>query len=381
MSDIDDVCVVTQPVSDASESHVRDLLRILGEITTVSLLTANLPADSSIRSCHEVVDIATVGTGTSIVTAAVRFVRNQLRMARVLWRREESIVLFFGAMSYLVPILAAKLSGKTVVLEPRGNVPLTLRLHWEQRVPRPIARLLAGLVWLLEEIGYQISDAIITYTPLMAGELGLDRFESKLYPNGGRYVDIETFYPRVPFEKRDQVIGFLGRLDEEKRVRDLAEVAKSLPDEITFVFAGDGELRGWLERELSAEVEAGSIEITGWIDHAEVPDVLSRFRLLILYSEPTEGLPTVILEALACGTPVLAPPVSGIPDVVHEGETGFLIRGNSNQNVSAKIEEIMKNDELRKISNSGQELIKKEFSFESAVMRYERIFRTLMRDI
>jgi len=102
-------------------------------------------------------------------------------MAQLLWNRGESIVLFYGATSYLIPILVAKLSGKTVVIEPRGDVPLTLRLQWEERIPSPLARLLAGSVRLLERMGYRLADGIVTYTPEMASELGLYRFEDKLY--------------------------------------------------------------------------------------------------------------------------------------------------------------------------------------------------------
>jgi len=377
MARFDDVCVVAQPLSNASASHVRDLLEIISAIATVSLLTANLSDDSSLREDCEVINIATTGTGSSIVVAAARFLRNQLRMAYVLWRREESIVLFFGSTSYLIPILAAKLSGKTVVLEPRGDVPLTLRLHWEQRVPTPIARVLAGSVWCLEEVGYRVADAIITYTPSMAEELGLDRFESKLYPNGARYVDTEQFYPRVAFAEREQVVGFLGRLDEEKRIRELATVAKELPDDITFVFAGDGELREWLERELSAEIESGSVELTGWVDHEEVPEVLSRFELLILPSAPTEGLPTVVLESMACGTPVLATPVSGVPDVVRDEETGFLMDNVNPELIVEDIETILGCGDLKQTSDAGRSLVKTEYSFEGAVERYSVILNRL----
>ncbi len=373
MARLDDVCVVTQPLSSASASHVRDLLDIISAITTVSLLTANLPDDSSLREEYEVINIATTGTGSSIAIAAARFLRNQFRMASVLWQREESIVLFFGSTSYLIPILAAKLSGKTVVLEPRGDVPLTLRLHWEQRVPTPIARMLAGSVWCLEEVGYRLADAIITYTPSMAEELGLDRFESKLYPNGARYIDIEKFCPQVPFKKRENVVGFLGRLDEEKNVRMLATVAKELDDDVIFRFIGDGDLCQELEQELAEEVSAGEVEFTGWVDRKRVPAELSELRLLILPSEPTEGLPTVILESLACGTPVLATPVSGVPDVVREGETGFLINDLDCVELVKIIETNIVCENLSEMSENGRTLVETEYSFEVAVERYRTV--------
>jgi len=370
-----DVLVVTHPLAPASESHVEALLDILDAITSVSLLTANLQSNSDIRKKYEVVDISHRGVGDSIVVAAVRFLINQLMLCWAIQQRREQIVLFFGATSYLLPIAFARLLGRTVVLEPRGNVPLTLRLQWEKRIPDVFARGLAGCVWVLERIGYRLANGIITYTPAMATELGLGRFEKKLYPNGARYIDTETFYPRVPYKERDEVIGFIGRLDEEKNVRVLASVASNLSDDVTFRFIGDGNLRAELKRELASEIESGSVEFAGWVGHDEVPEELSKLQLLVLPSEPTEGLPTVILESMACGTPVLATPVSGIPDVVRDGETGYLLTQSESIEVADRIIEIVRTDNIGQISKNGQRLITQEFSFEEAVDRYRKILR------
>lgn len=371
------VCVVTHPLASAGENATRTLLDILAAITTVSLVTADLPADSSIREDHEVVELTSASAGESIVVAAVRFALNQFRMCRTLRRRDEEVILFFGATSYLLPILFTRLLGKTVVLEPRGDVPLTLRLQWEQRVTAPLARLLAGSVWGLERAGYRLADGIVTYTPSMAAELGLDVYEEKLHPNGARYVDTERFSPETPFEERPRSVAFLGRLDEEKGVRDLAAVAAELSDDVTFRFVGDGDLREWLEAELREEIDDGTVEITGWVDHDEVPTQLNDLRLLVLPSRRTEGLPTVILESLACGTPVYATPVSGVPDVVRAGETGFLMTESDPVAIADRIESILDDETLADCSRAGRELIEEEYSFEAAVERYRLILGNL----
>lgn len=370
------VCVVTYPLGTTATA-TSDLLDILSELTTVSLVTADISEDAEFDQGHEIVEISDAGTGGSIAVAALRFLRNQLRMCRVLWARDEDVAWFFGATSYFLPILFARLIGKTVVLQPRGDVPLTLRLQWEQRIPDTLAHFLSGIVRLLENMGYRLADRIVTYTPAMASELGLDRYENKLYPNGARYVDTERFSPRTPYEERNRVVGYVGRLDEEKGIRTLAEVAKQLPEDVTFVFAGDGELRAWLESELSEEIESGTVEMTGWVNHENVPEVLNRLRLLVLSSHPTEGLPTIILESFACGTPVYATPVSGVPDLVREGETGFLMEDVDSDAIRRKIEEIIHRDDLNKISRNTRELIQTEYTFEAAVGRYQAILKEL----
>lgn len=367
------VCVITQPLSAAGERISLNLLNVLSAITCVSLMTGSVPANSRLRDEYEIIEISKTGTGTNILIAAVRFLTNQIRMGWNIWGREEEMILFFGPTAYLIPILVAKLAGKTVVLQPRGDVPLTLRLQWEQRVPTPVARVLAGSIWLLERIGLRVSDAIITYTPAMAEELNLGVYESKLQTAGARYIDTDRFQPTTPLEERECVVGFLGRIDEEKGIRTLAKVAQSLPQHITFVFAGDGQLSDWLKLELAAQREAGNVEITGWVNNEEVPELLNRLQLLVMPSQPTEGLPTVILESFACGTPVYATPVAGVPDVVRDGETGFWIEELNARKITADIQIILNNSDLIEMSDNCRQVIEQEYSYEAAVARYGAI--------
>lgn len=373
----DGICVVTHPLAAAGENATRSLLDILAAITSVSLVTANLPADSEIWDRHEVVEITQEGAGDSVPVAAFRFLINQLRMCAILSRRDERVVLFFGATSYLLPMAWAKIMGKTVLVEPRGDVPLTLRLEWEERMPAVVARLLANLVKVLERAGFVLADGVVTYTPNMARQLDLDPDAADIYPNGARYVRTDVFEPSTPFEERDVRVGFLGRLDEEKGIRTLAAVARHLPEEITFTFVGDGDLSEWLRDELADEIERGEVELRGWVAHDQVPAELNRLRLLVMPSEPTEGLPTTILEALACGTPVYATPVSGVPDVVREGKTGFLMQEETPGAIAKRISDILSENSLSQVGDGGRELIEDEYSFSAAVERYERILQAV----
>ena len=207
----------------------------------------------------------------------------------------------------------------------------------------------------------------------MARQLGVDPEAPDVHPEGARYVDTDRFRPATPYEDRDEVVGFVGRLDEEKGIRTLAAVAERLPPGVTFRFVGDGDLRPWLERELADEIAVGSVEVVGWVDHDEVPDELTRLRLLVMPSEPTEGLPTTILEAMACGTPVLSTPVAGVPDVVTPGETGFLLDETDPDSIADAIVSSLEREDLPAMSRNGRELVERRYSFDAAVDRYEAI--------
>lgn len=371
------VCVISQPGRRPSgKTHVHQLLDILAESTPVAMLTANLAPDSPVWKEHEVVELTQAGTGDSLLVTVFRFIRNQAVMARAVVRRYEPVILFFGTTAYLLPMLAAKILGKTVVVEPRGDVPLSLRLKWANQVPKPVARGLAGLVSLLEHAGYALADAIVTYTPGMAEELGLGRYSAKLHTDGARYVDLDHFHVETKLEDRPMAVGYLGRLDVEKNVPILIEVAKRLPADITFRFVGDGDYMEELERELSDEIDSGRVTVSGWVDHEEVPSELNRMRLLLLPSAPTEGLPTVVLEAFACGTPVYATPVAGVSDVVKEGKTGHLMTTDHPDAIVETIDDVIRSD-LGAMSERCRNEAEVRFSFEAAVNRYRSILESL----
>lgn len=377
------VCVVTHPLSHASEAAVGGLLEVVSAaVFSVSLITANLPEDSDVWDEYEVREVSGSNTGSSVVVAAPRFLLNQIRMCNEIRKRDEDIVLFFGATSYLLPILFARLLGKKIVLEPRGNVPDSLRRIWADRLPGSVAYLLSRPVWLLERAGYTVADAILVLSPSMADDLNLrkPRYEKKLYEHGARPVDIDRFRPSVPYSERDRRIGYLGRLDEEKGVDVLTQVVKHLSDDITFVFVGDGALRPRIENELSEKIESGAVEITGWVEHDEVPDYLNSLCLLVMTSR-TEGVPTTALESMACGTPVCSTPVGGVPDVVMGGETGYLLDSDASpEDTAERLEDIVENTDLAEMSASARDFVVENYSFDAVVDEYRRVFESVSSD-
>jgi glycosyltransferase involved in cell wall biosynthesis len=120
---------------------------------------------------------------------------------------------------------------------------------------------------------------------------------------------------------------FVGRLRIRKGVEVLLEAMKILRDrhpEARLLIAGDGEHRGSLERR-AAELELGPVvRFLGRCDAARVRGLLRGARALVVPSI-YEGMPLVVLEAMEAGVPVIASEVSGIPEVVEDGGTGWLV--------------------------------------------------------
>ncbi|SNS73302.1 Glycosyltransferase involved in cell wall bisynthesis [Noviherbaspirillum humi] len=132
----------------------------------------------------------------------------------------------------------------------------------------------------------------------------------------------------------------VGRLCEQKGQLLLLRAAhllarKGVPLEL--VLAGDGELRPEIERAIAALGLGGQVSITGWIGSAEVRERLLASRALVLPSF-AEGLPVVIMEAMALRRPVLSTYIAGIPELVTAGENGWLFASGSVEELAAAME-------------------------------------------
>jgi len=83
------------------------------------------------------------------------------------------------------------------------------------------------------------------------------------------------------------------------------------------------------------------------------------------------------LESMACGTPVLATPVSGVPDVVQDGKTGFLIHKKCDQEIATSLENILMRQDMNEISQNAKIKIEENYSIEEAIARYDSILKSI----
>jgi glycosyltransferase involved in cell wall biosynthesis len=124
-----------------------------------------------------------------------------------------------------------------------------------------------------------------------------------------------------------QRIICVGRLSPEKGHLILLEAAHRLATEgynFELILAGDGELRRDIEAQILQHKLTDRVRITGWISNKQVSEELLAARVLVVPSLG-EGLPVVIMEAMALRRPVIATMVGGIPELVRPGEDGWLV--------------------------------------------------------
>jgi colanic acid/amylovoran biosynthesis glycosyltransferase len=132
--------------------------------------------------------------------------------------------------------------------------------------------------------------------------------------------------PAGPFPTTNRLVC-VGRLCEQKGQLLLLDAVRRLRDrgvDLHLVLAGDGEMRDELEAFIRTHQLQPQVSITGWISSDRVKEELSAAKVMVLASF-AEGLPVVIMEAMALGRPVLTTSIAGIPELVRQGVDGWLV--------------------------------------------------------
>jgi glycosyltransferase involved in cell wall biosynthesis len=170
----------------------------------------------------------------------------------------------------------------------------------------------------------------------------------------------------------------VGQLKEKKGLRYLIEAIAMLADKWAGLhcdIVGEGPLREDLQRLIDDRGLGDRIRLLGPLPH---PEVVARYELRPIFVLPSvvaadgdrDGIPNVILEALASRLPVVASGISGIPEVVHDGQTGLLVEPADVAALSAAIDRLLGDPGLRsRLGEAGREFVMSEFEQSANVDR------------
>jgi colanic acid/amylovoran biosynthesis glycosyltransferase len=176
----------------------------------------------------------------------------------------------------------------------------------------------------------------------------------------------------------------VGRLCEAKGQLLLVEAAAKIiaaGHPLELVLAGDGPLRGEIEASIRKHSLEKHIRITGWIGSTEVRREILAARALVLPSF-AEGLPVVLMEALALRRPVLTTYVAGIPELVRDGENGWLFPAGSVADLAAAIEDCMALpvEQLQALGAAGFKRVLERHSIDTEAGKLAELFRATTGD-
>lgn len=205
--------------------------------------------------------------------------------------------------------------------------------------------------------------------------LDLQRFDSiaRHGQNGFR----ESF--GIPLEV--PLLGLIGRLEPQKGVDFLIDAAPRILDAVPdahFAIIGDGSLRVGLERDVIERGLAGRFHFTGWWD--EVPVAMHALEILLSPSR-WEAFGIVNIEAMAAAKPVVGFEIEGIPEVVADGETGFIVEAGDTEALATATIRLLQDRALRaRMGAAGRRRVEELFSAERMVEEHDRLLQRLIGD-
>jgi len=308
----------------------------------------------------------------------VRYLKYQILLSKKIIQFSDKIDLIFlyGGSSLLIPNLCAHLLGyKVATFAQCPDYDVV-----SEGYTKNIGKFLYYVVKAVDHLNFTIADMIIPESKNMIDYENLTKYKYKVLPLGARYVDNSFINCEIQYNNRDLIVGFIGRFEKQK---GLIEFIDSIPiinfnnPQIKFVIGGDGSLKDEVTRKLHELRLDDKVELLGWIPQKDLPQTIRKLKLLVMPSY-SEGLPTIALEAMACGTPVLATPVGGIPDIIKDGITGYILDNNTPNCIAKKIQEIFNQSNGDIISRNAKKIILEKYTFDTAVIRYQQIIDSLV---
>jgi len=176
-------------------------------------------------------------------------------------------------------------------------------------------------------------------------------------------------------------IGFVGRLGPQKGLNYLIEAVAILKNKtkgFAVYIIGEGPERNNLEKLVRDSDVENIICFLGYKERAW--EYIREFDLLVLPSL-WEGFPNVVMEAMACSVSVIATKVSGVPELIEDGKTGFLVEPKNSKKLADKIEYVLNlsEEEKKKIIENARKALEEKFSIERMVKDYDNFYREVLR--
>ncbi|MCC6697212.1 MAG: glycosyltransferase [Candidatus Hydrogenedentes bacterium] len=171
---------------------------------------------------------------------------------------------------------------------------------------------------------------------------------------------------------------FIGRLTAAKGIPVLLEAVAKLRESnpgVRLVLVGDGPDRDWI---VSRAAELGlrdCVEITGYLSLDAIKERLLQADVFVMASF-AEGVPAVLMEAMASGLPVVATRIAGIPELVDDGVSGFLVPPGDAASLADRMRTLLDNPDLRnRMGAAGRAKIEREFDTRQEVAKISALIR------
>lgn len=195
----------------------------------------------------------------------------------------------------------------------------------------------------------------------------------KIIPNG---VSKKFFINKKITSSKCKNLLFVGRLSIDKNVPKLIDATSLLKNTVILNIVGDGEKKSELEGLILAK-KLKSVILHGNRTGKDLIKFYKNADIFLLTSD-SEGLPLVLLEAMASGTPIIASDVRGIRELV--GKTGILVNPPTSENFAKAIDSLIENKELRNTLSMNGKVKARGYDWDKIVEKFETVYREVLNE-
>ena len=194
----------------------------------------------------------------------------------------------------------------------------------------------------------------------------------------------EQLFKEIGLQNSDRVIIFVGKINERKGVIDILQMMPLLKeDNAKCIFIGNYDSKSNEFKKIQHKIKelnlSSKVFFLGKIPNNALEKYFSCAEIVVYLTKSCEGIPRAILEGMACGKPIIATPIAGIPDAVINNETGFLVKNFSD--AAIKTDELFSNSDLfTKISKNCRKKIEQEFIYDVTLPKLVKVFQKVLDD-
>lgn len=302
------------------------------------------------------------------------YFRVRREIEKALRDRRASILFTSGYKPDLLGLGAARRAGIPAVAIAHGWTGATGRVRLNEAADRWVMRKYDAVVSVSEAQARKVLAAGVSREAVVTIPNAVCLADAVAPDTGNRKI-IENLFPKRP----SLIVAAAGRLSPEKGFHLFVEAAARLAsrfDDVGFVIFGEGPLREDLTRQVALADLHGRFMMPGF--RSDIGRLLPNVDLLVM-SSLTEGLPVILLEALAVGVPVVVTAVGGIPEVVSDGVEGFVVPAGDVPSLEDRISTLLQSDDLRQqMSVAGPQRIADAYDTRLQAERYQALAESLV---
>jgi glycosyltransferase involved in cell wall biosynthesis len=295
-----------------------------------------------------------------------------------LWQAREFkpdvVHVFFGIPDGPIGWLLKRLYGLPYIISLRGaDVPSdeVKRFARQYKVLRPFVRWL----WHDADALVAVSNGLRSYAHETAPALPI-----QVIPNA---IDLSTFIPARQRDRDGPVrLMYVGRFNAFKNVEMLIQAVARLQDidvgDFELELVGEGEQRPALERLVSELGLTRQIHFSGWVARERIADY---YRCADIFTTATtwEGMPNTVLEAMACGLPIVGTQASGLQELVKDGINGYLVPVKDVDALAKALAHLIDNGyERHRMGRESRKLAEREFAWQYIAEQYVEVYGNVL---